>query len=166
MGFYNALKCLPFRLAILTGEILSFCFKTTIRIIRWNLKTFSGVLLNALSNINKPNEYILVLGTRNSGKTCLIYRIKLSEFIQTVSYSRYLLMFLLSQGPTSSVIEETCDICRFCLIAADCCGHEHLADYNKLRITLCEIGYNDSIESLHRYMGVSVDYITDNCIIT
>ncbi|GFE54820.1 ADP-ribosylation factor [Babesia ovis] len=83
-------------------------------------------------------QRVLILGTRNAGKTALLYRIKLGEFIYTVT--------------TNSFIEEECVLCCQCLIPTDICAHKDLAGVDTVKLHLCEVGIQDDNEVIEEHL--------------
>ncbi|AFZ80625.1 ADP-ribosylation factor, putative [Theileria equi strain WA] len=150
MEFNPLLKSLPFNIILWTGKICTVTIKSLFLFFKSIFRTSTDIYANVQDNLNKPYEHILILGPRNSGKSSLLYRIKLSEFITIAS--------------TSSTVEENCEICKYCMMSARDCGHDDLQDYDKFYIKLYEPGYNDSVSVHQEYMQIcdKIIYVIDS----
>ncbi|KAK1443639.1 hypothetical protein BgAZ_205150 [Babesia gibsoni] len=138
MGLFNLVKRFPLDLLqwvfLLLRIFVALVYSLVFETLRLSKSTVGGILYQ----IALDRERILVLGLPNSGKSSILYRIKLAEFIQTV--------------PTSSYIEEDCMLCRLCLIPVDSCIHNQVKQVDAIPIRLCEFGINDDIDVLEDWL--------------
>ncbi|EDO06481.1 ADP-ribosylation factor family protein [Babesia bovis T2Bo] len=138
MGFFNFVKRLPLNCLQLAFSLVCLTFRLTTSgfcvITRNTQRLLGGLILGVGSDVHR----VLILGTRNSGKTALLYRIKLGEFIYTVT--------------TNSFIEEDCTLCSQCLIPTDICIHRDLKQVETIQLHLCEVGIQDDNDVVEKHL--------------
>ncbi|UKK01560.2 ADP-ribosylation factor [Theileria orientalis] len=150
MEFKVLIKTFPFNAIRFTGKLCQLTLRSLYLFIKFLFKSTTNLYVDVFDSINKPSECILIVGSRNSGKSSLLYRIKLSEFISTT--------------PTGSSVEEQFYLCRFCLVPPSNCIHSDLKDYDKIKVRIYELGFNDSIHTYQHQIQIcnKVIYVIDS----
>ncbi|EAN33120.2 ADP-ribosylation factor family protein [Theileria parva strain Muguga] len=150
MEFKFFIKTFPFNVLRFSGKLLQLSLRLSFLIFKYIFRSTTDLYANLLDSFNRPCENILILGARNSGKSSLLYRIKLSEFIST--------------SATGSIIEEELYLCRFCLVSSSICGHPKLQEYDKVKVKLYELGYNDPISTYQQQIQIcnKIIYVVDS----
>ncbi|CDR94191.1 ADP-ribosylation factor, putative [Babesia bigemina] len=160
MGLFNAIKRLPLicvqQAFGLCCCILKLARWTTVSLCKRTRRFFEHVLTGI---VNEP-ERVLIIGIRNAGKSALLYRIKLGEFIQTVGYNYTLICSV--QVPTNSFIEEECYLCSVCLIPVDTCVHCKMNNAKGIHLQLCEFGIADEGDTVENHLRVKSPPLTNN----
>lgn len=84
MGLFNVLKRLPLECFRWAFRVPCLAVALVVRTVRLAGRVLQRMLGSLLFGIVSESERILIIGAPNSGKSALLYRIKLGEFIQTV----------------------------------------------------------------------------------
>lgn len=129
MGLFNVLKRLPLECFRWAFRVPCLAVALVVRTVRLAGRVLQRMLGSLLFGIVSESERILIIGAPNSGKSALLYRIKLGEFIQTVA--------------TSCYIEEDTTLCHICIAPSELCMHCEVNHFDAIHVCLCECGIND-----------------------